>query len=81
MPTNTCLTSASDAVKTSVSEVLDPGVESLMKAADAGASARELELLALKTMNELARFVLSLALARRNRVAMQADIESKSKFG
>ena len=69
MPTNTCLTSASDAVKTSVSEVLDPGVESLMKAADAGASARELELLALKTMNELARFVLSLALARRLRTS------------
>jgi len=78
VPTNTCLTSASDAVKTSVSEVLDPGVESLMKAADAGASARELELLALKTMNELARFVLSLALARRNRVAMEADIERRN---
>jgi hypothetical protein len=72
--TDICLTSASDAVKTAVSSVLERGFEGLMAAAAAGESARELELAVLEVTNEVARSLLAATLARRNRQAMEADI-------
>jgi len=72
--TNFCLTSAPDAVKTAISSVLEHGFEGLMVAADAGESARELELAVLNVTNEVARALLAATLARRNRQAMEADI-------